>query len=78
VRYPLTLRCDLEEDLCWLASEEHDYPFDFVAICQVLDLNAPWLRNGILNLLAHRLQTHVTPRRRITNPGEGSRKGVCL
>ena len=35
-------------DLAWVLSSEQNYAFDFLNICDALDLDADWIRAGVL------------------------------
>ena len=45
----------VQEDLDWLNDSRDDYPTSFVSICQALDLDASYIRQGIKASLARRL-----------------------
>ena len=62
--------CDawVREELRWFMSEDRSHPFAFEVICDVLDLDASWLRarlraNTRRNRFyrANRVQYHATP-----------------
>jgi hypothetical protein len=44
-----------EDSEAWILSEEREWPFSFENICELLDLNPEYLRNGLLAWKEHQL-----------------------
>ena len=58
----------VREELCWFMSEDRSHPFAFEVICDVLDLDASWLRRRLRSdarrdrfYRSNRVQYHATP-----------------
>jgi hypothetical protein len=42
----------IEQDLEWIGSEEAEWPFSFVRLCQVFDLDPAWVREAVARWMA--------------------------
>ena len=51
----------------WIASDDREWPFSYVNICEVLDLHPEYLRNGLRLWRENRGPRHARHRRRVTD-----------